>query len=193
MPVSVRIATRADEAVVVDIIVLAFSADPVARWCWPDPHRYLAAMPTFVRAFAGQAFDGGSAFQTADAAGGALWLRPGMHPDEASMGELLEGTMAAPARAELLAAIERTAAYHPKGPHWFLPLAGVDPARQGQGHGTALMAHALAECDREHLPAYLESTNPRNVTLYERHGFRALGRVPLGGSAAFVPMLRPPR
>jgi ribosomal protein S18 acetylase RimI-like enzyme len=74
-----------------------------------------------------------------------------------------------------------------------LPLVGVDPARQGYGHGTALMAHALAECDREHLPAYLESTNPRNVTLYERHGFRALGRVPLGESAAFVPMLRPAR
>jgi GNAT superfamily N-acetyltransferase len=193
MPVSVRVATRADEAVVVDIIVLAFSADPVARWCWPDSHRYLATMPTFVRAFAGQAFDGGSAFQTADAGGGALWLRPGMRPDEASMVEVMEGTMTASARDEMLATIGRTAAYHPKEPHWFLPLVGVDPARQGQGHGAALMAHALAECDREHLAAYLESTNPRNVTLYERHGFRALGRVPLGGSAAFVPMLREPR
>jgi GNAT superfamily N-acetyltransferase len=193
MPVSVRVATRADEAVVVDTIVLAFSADPVVRWCWPDPHRYLAAMPTFVRAFAGQAFDGGGAFRTADAGGGALWLRPGMHPDEAGMAGVLEGTMVASARDELLAAIGRTAAYHPKEPHWFLPLVGVDPARQGQGHGTALMAYALAECDREHLPAYLESTNPRNVTLYERHGFRALGRVPVGGSAAFVPMLRPAR
>src|SRR5262245_13620749 len=193
MPVSVRVATRSDEAVVVDTIVLAFSADPVARWCWPDPHRYLATMPNFVRALAGQAFDGGSAFRTVDAAGGALWLRPGMHPDEASMGEVLEGTMAAVGRDELLAAIRRTAAYHPKGSYWFLPLVGVDPARQRQGHGTALMAHALAECDREHLPAYLESTNPRYFTLYERHGFRALGRVPLGGSAAFVPMLRQPR
>ena len=117
MLVSVRVATRADEAVVVDTIVLAFSADPVARWCWPGPHRYLATMPTFVRAFAGQAFDGGSAFQTVDAAGGALWLRPGMHPDEASMGKVLEGTMAAVAQDELLAAIGRTAAYHPKGPY----------------------------------------------------------------------------
>lgn len=193
MPVSVRVATRADEATVVDIIVLAFSADPVVRWCWPDPHRYLAAMPAFVRAFAGQAFDGGSAFQTTDAGGGALWLRPGVRPDEPAMGEVMTATMAASARDALFAAIGRTAAYHPKEPHWFLPLVGVDPARQGEGHGTALMAHALAGCDREHLAAYLESTNPRNVTLYERHGFRALGRVPLGGSAAFVPMLRPAR
>jgi GNAT superfamily N-acetyltransferase len=150
-------------------------------------------MPSFVRAFAGQAFDRGSAFRTGDGSGGALWLRPGTQPDDAAMGKVLERTMGASARDELLAAIGRTAAYHPKEPHWFLPLIGVDPARHGQGHGTALMAHALAQCDRERLPAYLESTNPRNATLYERHGFRALGRVPLGGSAAFVPMLREPR
>ena len=193
MPVSVRVATRADEATVVDTIVLAFSADPVARWCWPDPHRYLASMPRFVRAFAGRAFDHDSAFRTDDGNGGALWLRPGTQPDEAAMVTVLEETMGPSARDQLLTVIGRTATYHPKGPHWFLPLVGVDPARQGEGHGTALMAHVLARCDREHLPAYLESTNPRNVSLYERHGFRALARVPLGGSAAFVPMLREPR
>jgi GNAT superfamily N-acetyltransferase len=49
-------------------------------------------------------------------------------------------------------------------PHWYLPLIGVDPAHQGKGHGDALMAYALQQCDRDHLPAYLESTNPRNIS-----------------------------
>jgi hypothetical protein len=52
------------------------------------------------------------------------------------------------------------------------------------------MAYALQQCDREHSLAYLESTNPRNVSLYRRHGFEALGTIQVGGSPPLVPMLR---
>ena len=69
--------TPADEAAAVDTIVLAFAADPVARWCWPESHRYLANMPAFVRAFAGRAFPHGGAYCTDDRTGAALWLPPG--------------------------------------------------------------------------------------------------------------------
>jgi ribosomal protein S18 acetylase RimI-like enzyme len=80
--------------------------------------------------------------------------------------------------------------YHPREPHWYLPLIGVDPACQGGGCGAALMRHALSRCDRDRAPAYLESTNPRNITLYERHGFERLGTVQVGTSPPIVPMLR---
>jgi len=33
------------------------------------------------------------------------------------------------------------------------------------------MRHALARCDEESALAYLASSNPRNISLYERHGF----------------------
>jgi ribosomal protein S18 acetylase RimI-like enzyme len=82
--------------------------------------------------------------------------------------------------------------YHPSEPHWYLPLIGVDPARQSQGHGSALMRHALAACDRDGRPAYLESTNPRNLPLYERHGFERLGTIQAGASPPLFPMLRKP-
>jgi hypothetical protein len=55
------------------------------------------------------------------------------------------------------------------------------------------MTHALQQCDREKRLAYLESTNPRNMTLYERHGFKALGTIQVGTSPPMVPMLRHPR
>jgi GNAT superfamily N-acetyltransferase len=64
----VRTTTPADEAAVIDTVVLAFASDPIARWCWPDSHTY-----------------------------------------------------------------------HPAEPHWYLPLIGVDPAHQNNGHGAALM------------------------------------------------------
>ena len=83
--------------------------------------------------------------------------------------------------------------WHPEEPHWYLPLIGTDPARQGRGYGSALLGEALANCDRQTLPAYLEATSPRNVKLYERHGFEALGTIQEGSSPDITPMLRKPR
>jgi ribosomal protein S18 acetylase RimI-like enzyme len=39
--------------------------------------------------------------------------------------------------------LETMEGYHPSEPHWYLPLIGVEPARQGRGHGSALLSHAL--------------------------------------------------
>jgi Acetyltransferases len=83
--------------------------------------------------------------------------------------------------------------FHPHEPHWYLPIIGVDPPHQGRGLGEQLMAHALARCDADRLPAYLESSNPRNLSFYQRHGFEALGRIQVGSSPTLVPMLRRPQ
>ncbi len=89
--------------------------------------------------------------------------------------------------------MEELHGYHPSEPYWYLPLIGVDPAHCGQGYGGALMSGALERCDRDGVTAYLESTNPRNITLYERHGFARVGQVQIGESPPFVPMVRPAR
>jgi ribosomal protein S18 acetylase RimI-like enzyme len=83
--------------------------------------------------------------------------------------------------------------YHPTEPHWYLPLIGVDPSQQGNGVGSALMKHALEIVDRDHMPAYLESSNPKNVSLYERHGFEVIGEIQVGSSPTMRPMFRSAR
>ena len=45
--------TAYDEVRAIDVVVLAFSADPAARWTWPDPQQYLTHFPRFVKAFGG--------------------------------------------------------------------------------------------------------------------------------------------
>ena len=89
--------------------------------------------------------------------------------------------------------LEQMSSYHPSEPHWYLPLIGVDPALHGKGYGSALMEHALIQCDRDQKAAYLESSNSKNITLYERHGFGLLGTIQVGESPPILPMLRKPR
>jgi GNAT superfamily N-acetyltransferase len=188
------IAANSDnQAATVDTVVLAFAADPVARWCWPESRQYLASMPAFTLAFGGGAFARGSAYRTEDGGGAALWLPPGVHPDEDALGQIVEETVSPSMRGDLMSMMEQMGQCHPEEPHWYLPLIGVDPAHQGKGHGTALMAHALERCDREGVLAYLESTNPRNITLYLRHGFKPVAQIQVGTSPTVVPMLRHPR
>ena len=186
----VRRTTADDEAHAIDTIVLAFAADPVARWSWPDSRQYLTSMPDFVRAFAGKAFSNDSSYCSDDHAGASLWLPPNIHPDEEAVGEILQRTISPNMQDDLFAVFEQMASYHPNEPHWYLPLIGVDPAHQGKGYGGALLAFALQECDRQHLPAYLESTNLKNVPLYQRHGFEVMGEIQVGSSPRLIPMLR---
>jgi ribosomal protein S18 acetylase RimI-like enzyme len=182
-----------ERPMVVHTIVAAFAADPVVRWVWPEAHRYLESMPAFTVAFAGGGFRDGSAYTTDGYEGAALWLPPDVHPDDDAVGAIVEQTVARPLQGDLQSLMEKMAGFHPDGPHWYLPMIGVDPAHQNKGLGAALLRHALERCDREGLPAYLESTNPRNVSLYLRHGFVAMGEIQAGSSPVVVPMLRLPR
>lgn len=192
-PPTIRTMNAADEDSAVAIITLAFAADPMARWTWPNAGQYLEAIPRMARAFGGKAFSNGSAFCTDDYAGTALWLPPGVHSDEEKLSGVIESTVAPSLALEAAPIFEQMAKYHPAEPHWYLPLIGVDPANQGKGHGDALMTYALAQCDCDHAPAYLESSNPRNIPFYQRHGFEQLGAIQVGSSPTLVPMLRSPR
>jgi ribosomal protein S18 acetylase RimI-like enzyme len=88
---------------------------------------------------------------------------------------------------------EKMEQFHPTGPHWYLPMIGVDPAHQGAGIGSALMIEGLKAVDREGSIAYLESSNPKNVSLYERYGFEVIGEIQSGSSPVLRPMLRKAR
>ena len=69
----------------------------------------------------------------------------------------------------------------PREPHWHLGPIAVHPEFQGRGIGKLLLASFLAMADEQALPAYLETDVDRNVTLYEKFGFKVVAREPLMG------------
>jgi GNAT superfamily N-acetyltransferase len=186
----IRAATAAEAPRCLEVLTRAFESDPPCRWAWPDPEQYREAFPLFAQAFGGAAIDRGTAHYYDGFGGVALWLPPGAAPDGESLVRVVRETVRGDRKDAMLAMFEQMDAYHPHEPHWHLPLIGVPPASQGRGIGAALLRYALEECDRQQVPAYLEATSPRNVVLYERLGFRALGSIQVADSPPVVPMLR---
>jgi len=96
---------------------------------------------------------------------------------------------------EVLAALARViGAEGSDEPHFYLFVLGTHAAHQSRGLGGQVLEPVLARCDEQRLPARLESSNPRNVPFYERHGFEVLGEVAVvPGGPVIRPMRREPR
>jgi len=174
----------------ISTIVTGFSADPIARWFLPEPHQYLTYFAQLIPLMGGAAFEHGSAYCTDDFMAASLWVPPNAHSDQEAMGELASKAIPERDQEKMFTFMGQMGEFHPTEPHWYLPLIAVDPTRQGAGLGSALLIHALEICDRDGLPAYLESTSPRSRPLYERHGFEAIGEIQVADSPPMWPMLR---
>jgi GNAT superfamily N-acetyltransferase len=195
-PESTSIVTIAGEAEAdraIATLALAFCTDPVARWMYDDPQRYLLHVPKLFQALGRSSFTAGTAHRTSDDAGVALWLPPGVHGDDEPLESVIAESIDRDKQADVRALLEQTEHYRPTGPHWYLSLIGVEASHRNKGYGAALLHHALRQCDREHRPAYLWSSNPRNISAYHRHGFELIGAIQVGSSPSISPMLRHPR
>jgi ribosomal protein S18 acetylase RimI-like enzyme len=188
---TLHVAATRDENRVVGAITVAFAADPAMRWLYPDPLGYVTSFPKLVRAFGRSAFEHGSVHEVSNFAGAAIWLPPGIVADNAALGRVIENTVDAervPRVFEVLGQLDR---HHPTESHWYLPFVGVDAPQQRRGLGSLLLSHALAQVDREHSRAYLETANPANIPLYQRHGFQLVGRIEVSSAPVLYPMVRP--
>ena len=188
----VKTAKESDEAGVIDVLKIAFIADPATRWVWPDPQKYLSHFSSFAKAFGGKAFEYESAHYVGNYSGAALWLPPNVYPDVDLLTALLQSSGSDESKKDGPEILEKMSRYHPHEPHWYLPLLGVDPLHHGKGLGSALIQHVIGMCDRDNKFAYLESSNPKNIQFYERHGFKLLGTIQVNTSPPIFPMLRKP-
>jgi ribosomal protein S18 acetylase RimI-like enzyme len=189
----VHTTSAGDSARSISALTLAFASDPVFRYFYSDESKYLAHYPGFAAAFGGKAFDCGSAQHLDGFTGAALWLPPGVSPDDEPLVNIFRESCEPRKFQVVLKIREEMGNAHPVEPHWYLSLIGVAPDYQDRGLGGALLGAMIKEVDGAGLPAYLESTNVRNLTLYERFGFERLGLIQVDDCPPMFPMFRPRR
>lgn len=182
-----------DQGTAIATLVSAFTDDPVERWLYPGLPEYQRHFPGFVTALGGKAFAAQSAWSLTGCTAVALWLPPGTEPDGDAIISVLAGSVSPGQHDEMFDVLGQMDAAHPQYAHWYLPWFGVQAARQGQGLGSQLIPPCLAAVDATHLPAYLETPNPRSIPFYQRYGFEVTGQARAGSCPPLTFMLRPAR
>lgn len=194
-----RVATDLDLRDLTIVLTRAFDDDPFVNWLVKADgrrrHNIARLMGHVLRV---TTFPHGDVYTSADYHGAACWVPPGVAgPGFLRVAPHLPGLARAIGWRRLGVvgrALAHVEAKHPREPHYYLATLGVAPEHQGRGAGGQLMRPVLERCDRDGIPAYLESSKERNVPFYERHGFSVtdVHDVAPGGPRLWL-MVREPR
>jgi len=186
----VRRATVADIPAMAAVLARAFARDPFFSYLAGDaPERNLRMRMGWAGILRHASAGLRETWTTGDVAGVAVWLPPGRGASSLLDSLRMVGAMARLAGWGRLREVssatelmERRRRTHVPVPHWYLSALGVDPGRQGQGIGSALLNRILDDADATGAPAYLETATARNVLLYERHRFEVVEELILPGT-----------
>ena len=109
---------------VLETLVLAFTADPVIRWLYPEARQYLKDFPGFLAAFGGKAFAERTVWRLGAFAAVALWLPPRVELDGDAVVEVLTETVVPEQHDDTFSVWDR----------WTTPIQG---SRTGISRGSA--------------------------------------------------------
>jgi GNAT superfamily N-acetyltransferase len=186
-----------------EVLGRAFHEDPFWSWVLPGEAKRARVLPWFMEAWVRCCFGYGGVYTTANNMEGvAVWLPPG-RSGTSLVRLILTGMVITPLKfgwAEFrrfkssVNYLDKLRERAVPSRHWDLPTLGVDPSRQGQGVGSALLQPALALADADGLPCYLETEKQINVPFYNRHGFDVVVEVDLPKAGPHIwTMKREPR
>lgn len=198
MSSQVRFATADDVAMVGSIAAEGFFADPVMQWLFPDAANRLEFLRVAFTGLATSFLDERSVLHVLDDACVTMWRGPDHDwtPAPAPANDDANPSALPPdvqERSRILRELMEVAHPHDR-PHWYLNVIATLPTRHGQGLGGATLRPMIDRCDADKVPAYLESSNLRNMTLYRRCGFEEINEpIELPEGPALYPMWREPR
>jgi ribosomal protein S18 acetylase RimI-like enzyme len=168
----IRTAVPGDDEELASVLVRAFEDDPIIRWVFPGDDE---ARRLYFRTNLELGHPHGKIFTADSRLGCAIWAPPGEWRVS-----LWTQLLLVPRIIRMLGVrrfqrgmmvFDRLQKEHQEGPHYYLGVLGVDPSSQGQGLGSTLVRAGLELADRAGVGAYLETSNPKNLPFYRRHGF----------------------
>lgn len=159
----------------------AFVDDPIITWFMRADAKRDAARLRFFRVLLAEAVIPDGVIERPEAGGAAaVWIpsekltgQP-LHRELRALPMLLNATGLA-RFSRLLSLREAMDKHHPtEKAHDYLWFLGVRPDCQGAGVGSRLIKAHTDQLDARGRPGFLETATPRNVPLYQRHGFQII-------------------
>ena len=172
-------------------LMMGFSTDPFQRWLMPDPTIYYKNFKKWTINTCKQSFLEEGVFGDENNYGTAVWFPPGFDIDFADVSETYK-EIPKDRKAETFKMFEMMGESRVHDA-WYLEYLAVDPSKQGSGLGSLILKESLKVIDELGEAAYLESSNPQNMSLYERFGFRFLKKIQVGSSPQINTMFRQPK
>lgn len=198
-PQTIIKADKQDIPVLKDVLVKAFQDDPFTNWLIKQDKkrmmRFEAMFDCTLRAFG---LPNGHLYTNNDRTGAAVWIPPGkFKPDSFSNIFLLPAWLKVVGPERILKIMKGTnfvTKRHPGPEYFYLMSLGTLPSMQGKGIGSALLQPVLEICDRDKIPACLETSDEKNLSFYQKHGFTIKEEliIPNGGPKTWI-MTREPK
>jgi GNAT superfamily N-acetyltransferase len=188
-----------DSDAMTETIATAFYSDPLWSWAFADAARRAEHFRVWWRVFVDACFRNDWTWVTEHCESVAIWAPPGARElsdaDEERLVELVVDLIGGDHAKAVLQVLLEFESAHPRAvPHYYLSIVGTHDDHRGHGIGEALLAENLKLVDEQHMPAYLESSNPANLKRYMRLGFEPIGEIPIpDGRPAVVTMWRAER
>ena len=194
-----RVADASDISGVAETLAGAFFDDPVWGWAFDDPVRRHDQLVALWSLFVAGSIEYRWVWTTPQYEAVSLWIPPGCPELTEPYGGRLEpllDELLGPRSALLVEVFKRFDDAHPRvEEHFYLSLLGTHPDHRGRGFGMRLLAENLALVDAEGVAAYLESSNPVNLSRYQSVGFERYGEfaLPEGGPSVTTMRRQPAR
>jgi len=195
-----RRASLDDAASLSKLFASAFIDDPLFDYMIRSDARRTAALEMFFyEILSARDIPQGEVWMSSDGHACVAWLRPDARR---SPGGILQKLKWLPffVRVYSLARLTRAMAVmeamdknHPSEPHFYLTFIAVSPQYCGVGLGSRILKATLEQIDAAGMGAYVESSNPNNLTFYERGGFAAPKNIAPDGAPPLMAMWRDAR
>lgn len=182
----IHVVTADEIPQVAQTLAEAFEHDPHFSFMLRNEDKRLARLGHGILSFIEHDWrENGVVYTNKQLSGAAVWTDPGKWQASSSqqmrIARALKGVVTPAEAARLLYVLSFTEDKHneieqSRGLHRYLAMLGVAPQWQGMGWADELMAPVLAECDAKGEAAYLESSTPQSIPLYERNGFEIIAK-----------------
>ncbi|BDA69347.1 GCN5-related N-acetyltransferase [Calothrix sp. PCC 7716] len=179
------------------ILAHGFIDDPSFDFIFGEAENKLEALNAFFEIFLTDATQRGEVIIAPEEQGACVW-----YPAEVPIfNEQFEDTLAEvvstishisglEAGNRFQELIQKVGAKEPQAPHCEVFFICLKPEARGKGVGKSLLKPVLNYADTKKVACYLVSSNPRNISFYERHGFYKFCPIEISDSYSMTGMWR---